>query len=79
MYGIRAYQKNNGQYLISKDNYNNNSIVIHTMSVGTPPPDFSLSDTPGSQTVTQGNSTTYTTSISALNSFTGTTTLSVSG
>ena len=79
MYGIRAYQKSNGQYLISKDNYNNNSIVIHTMTVGTPPPDYTISDTPSSQTVTAGNSATYTTSITALNSFTGTTTLSVSG
>jgi regulation of enolase protein 1 (concanavalin A-like superfamily) len=79
MYGIRAYQKQNGQYLISKDNYNNNSIVIHTMSIGTPPPDYTISDTPGSQTVTAGNSTTYTTSINALNGFTDTVSLSVSG
>ncbi|MBW8748179.1 MAG: SMP-30/gluconolactonase/LRE family protein, partial [Acidobacteria bacterium] len=79
MYGIRAYQASNGDYLVSKDNYNNNSIVIHRMTVGTPTPDFSISDTPASQTVTQGNSTTYTTMVNALNGFTDTVNLSVSG
>lgn len=38
MYGIRAMEMSNGQYLISKDNYNNNSVVIHTMTVGSQPP-----------------------------------------
>ncbi|WP_263416500.1 SMP-30/gluconolactonase/LRE family protein [Terriglobus albidus] len=79
MYGIRAYQASNGDYLISKDNYNQNSIVIHRMTVGTPTPDFSISDTPSSQTVTQGNSTTFTTTVNALNGFTDTVNLSVSG
>lgn len=79
MYGIRAYQTTSGDYLISKDNYNNNSIVIHRMTVGTPAPDFSITSTPASQTVTPGSNTTYTTSISALNGYTGTVTLSVSG
>lgn len=44
-----------------------------------PPPNFSLSITPSSQTVTAGGSTTYTVSTTALNSFTGTVTLAVSG
>jgi len=44
-----------------------------------PPPDFSISTTPGSQTVTQGGSTSYTASVSAINGFTGTVNLSVSG
>lgn len=79
MYGIRAYQKSNGDYLISKDNYNNNSIIIHTMTVGAPTSDFSISASPSAQTVGQGNSITYTTSIGALNGFTGTVNLSVSG
>jgi regulation of enolase protein 1 (concanavalin A-like superfamily) len=79
MYGIRAYQANNGDYLISKDNYNNNSIIIHRMTVGPPTPDFSVAATPSSQTVTQGNSAVYTTTISALNGFTDTVNLSVSG
>ena len=43
------------------------------------PPDFSISASPSSRTVTQGNSTTYTASISALSGFTGTVNLSVSG
>lgn len=79
MYGIRAYQKANGQYLISKDNYNNNSIVVHTMTVGAPLPDYSISATPSSQTVTQGNSTSYAATITPLNGFTGAVNMSVSG
>src|SRR5215475_9930164 len=42
-------------------------------------PDFSISATPASQTVTAGSSATYTTTISALSGFTGTVNLSVSG
>src|SRR5437879_10215282 len=42
-------------------------------------PDFALSATPASQTVTQGGSTTYTVNISRLGGFTGGVTLSVSG
>src|SRR5207249_423688 len=42
-------------------------------------PDFALSATPGSQTVAQGNSTSYTVSVSALNGFSGTVGLSASG
>jgi hypothetical protein len=38
MYGLGAYQKVNGDYLITKDNYNGNSVVIHTMTTGTAPP-----------------------------------------
>jgi regulation of enolase protein 1 (concanavalin A-like superfamily)/uncharacterized membrane protein len=78
MYGIRAYQASNGDYLISKDNYNNNSIVIHRMTV-VPTADFSISATPSSQTVAQGSNTTYTTTISPLNGFTDTVSLNVSG
>jgi uncharacterized membrane protein len=43
------------------------------------PPDFTLSSTPASQSVTQGGSTTYTPSVSALNGFSGAVALSVSG
>ncbi len=42
-------------------------------------PDFSISATPTSQTVVKGNSTTYTSTITALNGFTGTVTFSASG
>lgn len=79
MYGIRAYQTSNGDYLISKDNYNNNSIIIHRMTVGAPTPDFSIAATPSSQTVTQGSSTTYTTTVTPLNGFTDTVSPTVSG
>ena len=44
-----------------------------------PAPDFSLTATPSSQTVTAGNSTSYTATIGALNGFSGTVTLSASG
>lgn len=44
-----------------------------------PNPDFSIAASPGSSTVTAGSSTTYTTTITALNGFTGTVSFSVSG
>jgi polygalacturonase/uncharacterized membrane protein len=44
-----------------------------------PTPDFTISATPSSQTVTAGSGTTYTTSVTAVNGFTGTVSLSVSG
>ncbi|WP_260705928.1 SMP-30/gluconolactonase/LRE family protein [Edaphobacter flagellatus] len=78
MYGIRAYQTSNGDYLISKDNYNNNSIIIHRMTV-VPTADFSVSATPSSQTVAQGSNTTYTTTISPLNGFSDTVSLTANG
>jgi len=42
-------------------------------------PDFTISASPGTQTVNVGNATTYTASIGALNGFTGVVTLSASG
>src|SRR5262252_994169 len=42
-------------------------------------PDFTISATPSSQTVTAGSGTSYTTTVSAVNGFTGTVNLSVSG
>jgi serine protease len=51
-----------------------------TLVVQAPPvPDFSLSVSPTSRTVTAGNSTTYTATIAASGGFTGTVALSVSG
>jgi hypothetical protein len=44
-----------------------------------PPPDFSIAASPGSQTVVQGSSTTYNVTVSPLNGFTGTVTLSATG
>lgn len=42
-------------------------------------PDFNIAASPASQTVTRGSSTTYTVTVGALNGFTGTVSLSVSG
>jgi hypothetical protein len=50
-----------------------------TIMTGPPPPDFSLSASPSSQTVTAGGSTTYGVTIGALNGFTGVVNLTVSG
>jgi subtilisin family serine protease len=47
--------------------------------VVSPPPDFALSVSPSSRTVLRGGSTTWTVSVSSLNGFAGTVTLSVSG
>ncbi len=49
-----------------------------TLSTSTTP-DFTISATPGSQTVTAGNSTSYTVTTGAQNGFTGTVALSASG
>jgi fibronectin type 3 domain-containing protein len=43
------------------------------------PPDFSLSASPSSRSVTRGNSTTYTITINGLNGFSGSVSLKVSG
>jgi hypothetical protein len=48
-----------------------------TLVVGAP--DFSISATPSSQTVVQGKTTTYTTTITAANGFSGSVSLSVTG
>ena len=50
-----------------------------SLTVNPPPPDFSISATPGSETVTAGTSATYTVSITSLNGFTGSVNLNVSG
>src|SRR5260370_30738870 len=49
-----------------------------TLSTGGTP-DFTIAATPSSQSVVQGNSTTYTVSVGALNGFTGTVSLGASG
>jgi endo-1,4-beta-D-glucanase Y/regulation of enolase protein 1 (concanavalin A-like superfamily) len=48
-------------------------------TAGAPAPDFSISASPSSQTVTAGNGTTYTATVGALNGFSGSVNLSVSG
>jgi len=51
------------------------SLVVNTA----PPPDFSLSASPSSLTVTAGNAATSTVTVAALNGFSGSVSLSVSG
>lgn len=34
MYGIRAYQKSTGEYLVTKDNYNGSSVVLYRWTPG---------------------------------------------
>jgi uncharacterized membrane protein len=61
-----------------------NGALSHTTTVSLvvsaiPPPDFTLSGSPASQTVLQGNSTNYSVAINPVNGFNGPVTLSVSG
>ncbi len=51
----------------------------HSTTVTLNVADFSISASPGSQTVTKGNATSYTATIAALNGFTGNVTLSATG
>ncbi len=61
-----------------------NGTLIHTTTVGvtitvTPPPDFSLSASPASRTVTRGGSTSYTVTIARLSGFAEAVNFSVTG
>jgi len=53
--------------------------TLDNVSVTTPAPDFSITASPASQTVTAGNNTTYTATVSALNGFNSSVGLTVSG
>jgi hypothetical protein len=59
------------------------SVLSNTMTftivTGPPAPDFSISASPSSQTVTAGQGTSYSATIAALNGFTGAVNLTVSG
>jgi hypothetical protein len=48
MYGIRAYLKSTGEYMVSKDNYNGSSVVIHhwTPAVSSTPQTINFPSTP---------------------------------
>ncbi len=52
---------------------------IEIIPAAPPTPDFTLSAAPGSQTVTAGNSTSYSATVTAVNGFSGSVALSVSG
>lgn len=54
------------------------ALLVYNGVAGAPAPDFALSAAPSSQTITQGGSTNYTISTSALNGFSGSITLSAS-
>jgi uncharacterized membrane protein len=58
---------------------NHSTTVSVVLSTNNPPPDFSISTSPTSQTLTAGNSATFTVSIAALTGFTGTVGLAESG
>ena len=60
---------------------NNNDVVVVALSLTTSAssPDFSMEAGPASQTVTQGSGTSYTATVTALNSFSGSVSLSASG
>jgi len=55
------------------------STTVSLVVTGGVNPDFTISVSPTSRTVTRGSSGTYTVTIGAVNSFTGTVSLSVSG
>jgi hypothetical protein len=56
-----------------------NTSTFDNVTVSTPMPDFSISASPSSQTITTGGSTSYTASVTPLNGFTGTVNLSADG
>ncbi|GEM_PF-1396404 len=56
-----------------------NTAHLDNVSIVSPAPDFTISASPASQTVTAGNGTSYTATIGALNGFSGSVALSVSG
>jgi subtilisin-like proprotein convertase family protein len=55
------------------------ALFVYNGTQAAPNPDFTLSASPASQTVTQGGSTSYTATVASVNGFSAATTLSVSG
>lgn len=55
------------------------ALFVYNGTASAPTPDFSISASPASRTVTQGGSTSYTATIASSNGFSSATTLSVSG
>jgi hypothetical protein len=64
MYGVGAYQKANGDYVITKDNYNGNSVVIHTLTTGAPTQVAAPSFSPAAGSYTTAQSVTISTTTS---------------
>ncbi len=66
-------------YVAIRNTLNTTWVTVSATITVTGPPDFSLSVSPSSRTVDQGQSTSYTVSVSALNGFNSSVSLSVSG
>ncbi len=54
------------------------ALVVYNATAGAPPPDFALTATPASRTITQGQSTTYTATSTPSNGFAGSVSLAAS-
>lgn len=69
------------EYLTTNGSFNWHTRIgsFKFTSCGSTTPDFTLSASPGSQTVKPGQSTTYTATVTAINGFSGTVGLTVSG
>lgn len=68
-----------GNYLLTVNGTSGSLIHSTQVNLSVTAPDFSISATPSTQTVTAGGNTTYTVSTSALNGFTGSVSLGTSG
>ncbi|MDE3100445.1 MAG: RICIN domain-containing protein, partial [Verrucomicrobiota bacterium] len=68
-----------GLAVTSHDNTSLNTATFDNVSIAGPAPDFSITASPPSQTITAGNGASYTTTIGSINGYNGTVSLSVSG
>ena len=68
-----------GLAVTAHDNTSLNTATIDNVSIASAGASFSLSTSPSSQTVTAGNQTTYTATVTAINGFTGTVSFAVGG
>src|SRR6266516_479843 len=66
-------------YVAIRNTLNTTWVTVSATITVTGPPDFTLSVSPSSRTIDQGQSTSYTVSVSALNGFNSSVSLSVSG
>src|SRR5215472_1398170 len=69
----------NSSLTITAQSGNLSHSVVVTFSVNTPTPDFAVAVSPASQTVSVGGSITYAVSVTAMNGFSGTVSLGVTG
>jgi hypothetical protein len=77
---VGTYVKMNRPTIANGKVYVGTASNLGVWGLNTPPgPDYSISASPGSQTVTPGNGASYTVTVTALNGFSGTVSLSASG